>query len=100
MARTAKEPRLEPGRIYRTQELARFTTNLSRLTRRLLKEKKLVRLAYGFYLCPDDRPYASRFLGAVSAAPPARPGGPKAAGTRRGSLAAREAGEAPHASAP
>lgn len=63
MARTAKDPRLEPGRIYRTHELARWTTNLSRLTRRLVREKKLVRLAYGFYLCPDDRSYARQFLG-------------------------------------
>jgi len=63
MARTAVEPRLQPGRIYRARDLARWSTNISRLTRRLVRERKLVRLAYGFYLCPDNRPYADRFLG-------------------------------------
>jgi len=62
VARTAVEPRLQPGRVYRTIELARWGKNRSRLVRRLVREKKLVRLAYGFYLCPDERPYAREFL--------------------------------------
>jgi hypothetical protein len=85
MARTAKEPTLEPGRIYRTRELARFGTNLARLMRRLVREGKLVRLAYGFYLCPDGRPPAERHLGPGVK----RSGDPLGSGSRTGSRAAR-----------
>jgi hypothetical protein len=85
MARKAKEPTLEPGRIYRTRELAPFDTNLARLMRRLVREGKLVRLAYGFYLCPDNRPPAERHLWPGVR----RPGDSPGSGSRTGSRTAR-----------
>jgi hypothetical protein len=87
MARKAPEPTHEPGRIYRTKDLAPFDTNLARLMRRLVREGKLVKLAYGFYLCPDGRPPAERLLGPNVK----RADDPRDSGSRTGSRAARAA---------
>ena len=46
------EPRLEPGRVYRTRDLARWGTNASRLAGRLVQEGELVRLGQGLFAHP------------------------------------------------
>lgn len=45
-------PPLEPGRVYRTRELAAWTTNAPRLARRLVEEGVLVPLAHGLFAHP------------------------------------------------
>jgi hypothetical protein len=56
----AAEPELEEGRVYRTKELARWTSNPPRLARRLVAQGQLIELARGLYA----RPYQTRW-GAV-----------------------------------
>lgn len=48
----AVHPMLEPGRVYRTKELASWGANAPRLARRLVGEGVLVPLAHGLYACP------------------------------------------------
>ena len=45
-------PDLEPGRVYRTKELARWGANPPRLAQRLVQEGELVQLAHGLYAHP------------------------------------------------
>lgn len=45
---------LEPGRVYRTQDLAQWTTNAPRLAKRLVAEKKLDRLRRGLFVAPKS----------------------------------------------
>ncbi len=54
------QPQLEPGRVYRTRDLARWSRNAPRLAKRLVREGKLVQLAPGLF----SHPRQSRF-GAV-----------------------------------
>jgi len=49
---TAARPRLRPGRVYRTRDLARWSANAPRLARRLVREGALVPLAYGLFAHP------------------------------------------------
>ncbi|MBZ0274169.1 type IV toxin-antitoxin system AbiEi family antitoxin domain-containing protein [bacterium] len=42
-------PKLTPGKVYRTRDLARWSTNPSRLAGRLVREGKLERLGHGLY---------------------------------------------------
>ena len=56
----AAQPVLEPGRVYRTRELARWGANAPRLALRLVREGALVPLAHGLFAAPQT----SRF-GAV-----------------------------------
>jgi hypothetical protein len=46
---TAAVPILEPGRVYRTRELATWSANAPRLARRLVDEGALVPLAHGLF---------------------------------------------------
>lgn len=55
--RKTKTFRPRPGWVCRTQELSRWTSNPTRLAKRLVDEGQLVRLAHGLYMCPK----ASRF---------------------------------------
>ncbi len=48
----AHHPTLEPGRVYRTKELARWGANPSRLAHRLVAEGALEPLAHGLFLHP------------------------------------------------
>jgi len=45
-------PPLEPGRVYRTRELAVWSRNQPRLAKRLARLGRLVTLAHGLYSCP------------------------------------------------
>lgn len=45
-------PQFEPGRVYRTQELARWSANAPRLAKRMVKEGALVPLARGLFVHP------------------------------------------------
>jgi hypothetical protein len=49
---TAARPRLEPGRVYRTRDLAPWSKNAPRLAKRLEREGVLVRLQNGLFLHP------------------------------------------------
>lgn len=48
----ANELHLEPGRVYRTREFARFSANAPRFAKRLVKEGELVPLAQGLFAHP------------------------------------------------
>jgi hypothetical protein len=48
----ALRPRLKPGRVYRTRDLARWTANAPRLAGRLVREGALVPLAHGLFAHP------------------------------------------------
>ena len=48
----AAQPKLEPGKTYRTRELRRFGANPARLARRLVREGKLQQAAHGLYYAP------------------------------------------------
>lgn len=45
--------RLQPGRVYRTEEFRRWGANPARLADRLVRERRLVRLAHGMFLVPQ-----------------------------------------------
>ncbi len=46
------QPKLEPGRAYRTRELRRFGANPTRLAKRLVHEGKLQQAAHGLFYAP------------------------------------------------
>lgn len=50
--RPARKVNLIPGRVYRTEELARWGANPTRLAARLVSEGRLQRLAFGLYFAP------------------------------------------------
>lgn len=45
-------PMLKPGRVYRTRDLSQWTTNPTRLARRLVDEERLEPLAHGLFVHP------------------------------------------------
>lgn len=49
----AAQPTFEPGRVYRTRELAQWSANAPRLAQRLVREGKLVSLAHGLFAAPQ-----------------------------------------------
>lgn len=55
----AAEPKLVPGRVYRTRDLERWSANAPRLARRLVEEGRLVRLSRGLYSCPQQGPWGA-----------------------------------------
>ena len=48
----AAQPVFEPGRVYRTRELAQWSANPPRLAHRLVREGQLVQLAHGLFAAP------------------------------------------------
>lgn len=48
----ATQPQLQPGRVYRTADLARWSANPTRLAQRLVREGELVQLAHGVFVHP------------------------------------------------
>ena len=48
----AAKPDLEPGRVYRTRDLAAWGANATRLARRLMRTGHLVQLGHGLYAHP------------------------------------------------
>lgn len=48
----AARPKLEPGRVYRTRDLARWGANPPRLAKRLVGNGELEQLAQGLYAVP------------------------------------------------
>jgi len=48
----AAQPKLEPGKTYRTRELRCFGKNPTRLARRLVREGKLQQAAHGLFYAP------------------------------------------------
>jgi hypothetical protein len=48
----AARPHFEPGRVYRTRDLAPWGANTPRLARRLTREGSLRQLAHGLYFAP------------------------------------------------
>ena len=49
---TATQPELEPGGVYRTRELRRWSANPTRLAKRLLGEGKLRQAGHGLFYAP------------------------------------------------
>lgn len=47
------DPRLQPGRAYRTRDLRRWSANPTRLARRLVDEGKLREAAHGLFYAPQ-----------------------------------------------
>ncbi len=47
------QARLQPGRVYRTRDLMRWTANAPRLARRLVHDGLLVPLAHGIFFHPE-----------------------------------------------
>ncbi|RLB53380.1 MAG: hypothetical protein DRI90_21225 [Deltaproteobacteria bacterium] len=48
----ASQPDLEPGRVYRTRELRRWSANPTRMAKRLLGEGRLRQAAHGLFYAP------------------------------------------------
>lgn len=48
----AAQPTFDPGRVYRTRELAQWSANPPRLAQRLVREGQLVQLAQGLFAAP------------------------------------------------
>lgn len=48
----AAQPTFEPGRVYRTRELAQWSANAPRLAQRLVRDGQLVQLAHGLFAAP------------------------------------------------
>lgn len=46
------QPSLQPGRVYRTRDLAAWTANAPRLARRLVRDGALVQVAHGLFAAP------------------------------------------------
>lgn len=55
----ASRPHLEPGRVYRTKDLGRFSANPTRLAARLVREGELVRLRHGLFAAPQHSRFGS-----------------------------------------
>lgn len=53
------EPKLEAGRVYRTQDLAEWGANTPRLAKRLVKQGILEPLAHGMYFSPKRGRFGS-----------------------------------------
>lgn len=51
---TPAQPRLTPGRVYRTRDLARWSANPPRLARRLVRDAALVPLGRGLFVHPKE----------------------------------------------
>jgi len=51
---TPAPPTLTPGRVYRTRDFARWTSNPPRLARRLAQEGRLKPLAHGLFASPKQ----------------------------------------------
>ncbi len=49
---TAVQPKLQPGRAYRTRDLRRWSANPTRLAKRLVREGKLHQAAHGLFYAP------------------------------------------------
>jgi hypothetical protein len=47
------KPELQPGRVYRTRDLERWSANAPRLAKRLVDEGVLVPLAHGLFVHPE-----------------------------------------------
>jgi hypothetical protein len=45
-------PQLEPGRVYRTRDLADWSANAPRLAKRLVQDGSLIRLGHGLFAQP------------------------------------------------
>jgi len=52
--RPARLPKLTPGRAYRTSDLAAWSSNPTRLAKRLVREGRLKRLRHGFFTVPTE----------------------------------------------
>ena len=52
-------PQLEPGRVYRTEDLARWAANAPRLAKRLVHDGHLVRLRRGLFAGPKQSRFGS-----------------------------------------
>lgn len=48
----ASKPKFEPGRVYRTRDLAQWAANAPRLAHRLVRDGKLIQLAHGLLAAP------------------------------------------------
>ena len=48
----AAQPDLEPGRAYRTRDLRRWSSNPTRMAKRLLREGRLRQVAHGLFYAP------------------------------------------------
>jgi hypothetical protein len=48
------QPTFEPGRVYRTRELKRWSANPPRLAQRLVRDGQLVQLAHGLFAAPRN----------------------------------------------
>jgi hypothetical protein len=55
----AVRPKLIPGRVYRTEQLARYGKNPSRLAKRLVAEGKLRPLAHGMFIHPQETKFGA-----------------------------------------
>ena len=51
---TTARPALQPGRVYRTRDFARWSSNAPRLARRLTREGRLQPLAHGLFVYPQQ----------------------------------------------
>ncbi len=49
----ASHPTLQPGKAYRTRDLAPWSANAPRLAKRLVREGVLLPLAHGLYMAPE-----------------------------------------------
>jgi hypothetical protein len=52
MPRVFHPPKLQPGRVYRTDELRRFSKNPTRLAERLVADGEIEKLGHGLYYKP------------------------------------------------
>ena len=50
------QPKLLPGRVYRTKDLAKWSANAPRLAQRLVRDGALVPLAKGLFFSPEAEP--------------------------------------------
>ena len=55
----AARPRLKPGKVYRTKDLARYGKNTPRLAKRLVAEGQLRPLAHGLFVHPEKSKFGS-----------------------------------------
>jgi hypothetical protein len=52
--KTARQPELEPGAVYRTREFRRWSANPTRLAKRLTREGKLRKAGHGLFYAPIE----------------------------------------------